>query len=66
MVQTNGINAAPGQARRFGLSLVVLSLVMLLVGIGYTSQFMVGLRHMRRSMTEEGLIHGRERSFQCR
>jgi putative membrane protein len=49
-------SAAP--ARHFGLALVVLGVGMLILGIICHLQFMVGLRHMRRSMTEEGLIHG--------
>jgi putative membrane protein len=47
--------AAP---RNFGLALVALGLLMLILGIVYHIQFMVGLRHMRESMREEGLIHG--------
>jgi putative membrane protein len=31
---------------------------MLVLGIGYHVQFMVGLRRLRESMREEGLIHG--------
>jgi putative membrane protein len=46
-----------GQARRFGLSLIALGLVMLLVGIGYDMAFMSGLRSLRASMAAEGLIH---------
>ena len=48
--------AAP--ARHFGLALVFLGVGMLILGIVYHVQFMVGLRHLRQSMTEEGLIHG--------
>jgi len=58
MAQSNQIAAGNGQARRFGLSLVVLGLVMLLVGIGYDISFMSGLRSLRASMAAEGLIHG--------
>ena len=47
--------AAP---RNFGLALVGLGIVMLVLGIAYHVQFMVGLRHLRESMREEGLIHG--------
>jgi inner membrane protein YidH len=47
--------AAP---RNFGLALVALGLLMLILGIIYHVQFMMGLRHMRESMKEEGLIHG--------
>ena len=47
--------AAP---RNFGLALVGLGIVMLVIGIAYHVQFMVGLRHLRQEMREEGLIHG--------
>ncbi len=47
-----------GAPRHFGLALVVLGVVMLLLGIGYHVQFMLGLRRLRESMREEGLIHG--------
>jgi inner membrane protein YidH len=45
-------------ARHFGLALVLLGVGMLILGIVYHIQFMLGLRHMRASMKEEGLIHG--------
>jgi putative membrane protein len=32
--------------------------VMLVLGIAYHVQFMLGLRHLRESMRAEGLIHG--------
>jgi putative membrane protein len=47
--------AAP---RNFGLTLVGLGIVMLILGIVYHVQFMLGLRQLRESMREEGLIHG--------
>ena len=47
--------AAP---RHFGLALVALGVLMLLFGIVYHVQFMLGLRRLRQSMREEGLIHG--------
>jgi putative membrane protein len=47
--------AAP---RNFGLALVGLGIVMLVLGIVYHVQFMIGLRHLRASMREEGLVHG--------
>jgi putative membrane protein len=47
--------AAP---RNFGLALVALGIVMLVLGIGYHVQFMIGLRRLRESMREEGLVHG--------
>lgn len=51
--------AAP---RNFGLALVGLGIVMLVIGIAYDIQFMVGLRRLRESMRREGLVHG-ETSF---
>jgi len=47
--------AAP---RNFGLALVGLGIVMLVLGIVYHVQFMLGLRHLRQSMRQEGLVHG--------
>jgi len=47
--------AAP---RHFGVALVGLGIVMLVLGIGYHVRFMLGLRRLRESMREEGLIHG--------
>ena len=47
--------AAP---RNFGLSLVALGVLMLIVGIIYHIQFMLGLRHLRESMRRDGLLHG--------
>jgi len=47
--------AAP---RNFGVALVALGILMLLLGIGYHIQFMLGLRHLRESMRQEGLVHG--------
>jgi len=44
--------------RHFGLSLVGLGVVMLALGILYHIRFMLGLRRLRRSMSEDGLIHG--------
>jgi putative membrane protein len=58
LAQQNAIAAGSGQARRFGLSLILLGLVMLLVGIGYDFAFMSGLRSLRSEMKAEGLIHG--------
>jgi putative membrane protein len=37
---------------------VGLGIVMLVIGIAYHVQFMMGLRHLRESMREEGLVHG--------
>jgi putative membrane protein len=45
-------------ARNFGLVLVALGIGMLVLGIVYHVQFMLGLRHVRDDMREQGLIHG--------
>jgi len=47
--------AAP--ARNFGTSLVVLGVGMLILGIVYHVQFMVGLRNQRHVMAAQGLVH---------
>lgn len=47
--------AAP---RHFGLALVTLGVLMLAFGILYHVRFMLGLRKLRESMREDGLIHG--------
>jgi len=43
--------------RRFGEALVLLGIGMLVLGIGYHVSFMLGLRHLRTELKEEGLIH---------
>src|SRR6185503_4834636 len=44
-------------ARNFGVALVVLGIVMLVGGIIYHVQFMLGLRDERRKMKAGGLVH---------
>ena len=51
-------DAAP---RNFGVTLVLLGIVMLVVGIGYHLQFMYGLRHEREAMRAEGTIHAQSK-----
>jgi uncharacterized membrane protein YidH (DUF202 family) len=51
-------DAAP---RNFGITLVLLGIVMLLFGIAYHVQFMYGLRHERDAMRDEGTIHAQSR-----
>lgn len=46
-------------ARNFGVTLVALGIGMLVLGIFYHIQFMVGLRALRRAMTADGLVHGK-------
>jgi putative membrane protein len=48
-------------ARNFGITLVALGIGMLVLGIVYHVQFMLGLRHVRHEMAAEGLIHGESR-----
>jgi uncharacterized membrane protein YidH (DUF202 family) len=47
--------AAP---RNFGITLVFIGVALLIAGIIYHVQFMLGLRHERRSMRSSGMIHG--------
>jgi putative membrane protein len=53
-----GTNSDAGPARRFGIALAALGVAMLIFGIAYHVQYMRGLRQLRVSMTEEGLIRG--------
>ena len=46
-----------GAPRRFGESLVVLGIAMLVVGIAYHISFMIGLRQERTALKADGLIH---------
>jgi uncharacterized membrane protein YidH (DUF202 family) len=43
--------------RNFGTALVLLGILMLVVGVIYHVQFMLGLRELRKEMADEGLIH---------
>ena len=45
-------------ARNFGVALVALGIAMLVVGIVYHVQFMLGLRAERKEMQAGGLVHG--------
>jgi len=45
-------------SRHFGLALVGLGVLMLILGILYHARFMLGLRRLRHSMSEDGLIRG--------
>ena len=55
-VFTGSAGQAPA-ARRFGFTLVVLGIVLLVSGIAYHIAFMHGLRDERERMKAEGLIH---------
>ncbi|HTJ57270.1 MAG TPA: DUF202 domain-containing protein [Devosiaceae bacterium] len=56
--ESNVIRSGSGAARDFGVALVGLGIFMLVIGIVYHVQFMLGLREARREMRQEGLIHG--------
>ena len=47
-----------GQSRNFGISLVFIGIAVLVFGIIYHVQFMLGLRMERKEMTAAGLVHG--------
>ena len=52
------LSARRAAPRNFGIALVALGIAMLIVGIIYHVQFMIGLRQERKEMTADGLIHG--------
>jgi putative membrane protein len=54
----NMISGGGGSARRFGVTLVALGVAMLILGIVFHIQYMIGLRRLRQSMREEGQVHG--------
>lgn len=53
----NNIVTTAHSTRAFGLTLVWIGIGMLALGILFHVQFMLGLRHERNKMKEEGLIH---------
>lgn len=56
-----GAIAGSGAPRNFGLTLVLLGVLMLVVGMVHHLQFMRELRHTRTQMTGDALIHGESR-----
>jgi putative membrane protein len=56
--ESNTLQGESGAARNFGMTLVSLGIAMLVLGIAYHVQFMVALRHLRKEMVREGLVHG--------
>ncbi len=58
MNETNVLNGGQLAAGRFGQALVYLGVAMIIFGIIYHLQFMLGLREERREMVAEGLVHG--------
>jgi putative membrane protein len=57
----NVLESGTHAARNFGIALVALGIAMLVLGIIYHVQFMLGLREVREQMTADGLIHGQSR-----
>lgn len=47
--------------RHFGSALIWLGVLMIIAGIAFHIQFMLGLRHQREDMADEGLIHAQSR-----
>jgi uncharacterized membrane protein YidH (DUF202 family) len=58
MAQAGLVEGMPHAARNFGVALVWLGVAMMVAGIFYHLQFMLGLRHQRRRMCKTGLVHG--------
>jgi uncharacterized membrane protein YidH (DUF202 family) len=58
-LREQGVFTSAAPARNFGTSLVALGILMLVIGILYHVQFMLGLREVRGDMTADGLIHGK-------
>ena len=56
-----GTLAHASAPRNFGITLVLVGIVMLIIGIIYHVQFMLELRRTRDEMTTAGLIHGQSR-----
>ena len=50
-----------GSARNFGVTLVLLGILMLIGGIVYHIQFMLHLRAERADMMADGLVHGQSK-----
>jgi putative membrane protein len=57
-LKESGVLHHSGAGKNFGTALLLLGVVMLILGIIYHIQFMLGLRHVRDQMTEDRLIHG--------
>lgn len=59
--QGNVLSGGTHAARNFGAALVYVGVGMVVIGIVYHVQFMVGLRRERESLTRDGLIHAQSR-----
>jgi putative membrane protein len=57
LAEKNILSGNNHAARNFGLALVYLGIGMVVAGVIYHIQFMLGLRRERRDMAEEGLVH---------
>lgn len=53
----HGVITHAGSSRNFGVTLVLLGILMLIGGILYHLRFMVGLRQERKSLAASDLIH---------
>lgn len=53
----NNVVTTAHSTRAFGMTLVWIGIGMLAFGIAFHVQFMYGLRHERKQMKEEGLVH---------
>jgi uncharacterized membrane protein YidH (DUF202 family) len=58
LAQAGLVTGMPHAARNFGVALVWLGVAMMVAGIFYHLQFMMGLRRARRRMCADGLVHG--------
>jgi uncharacterized membrane protein YidH (DUF202 family) len=59
--KTQGLVTHDAAPRNFGTTLVLLGILMLIVGIAYHIQFMLGLRSEREAMRADGLIHAQSK-----
>jgi putative membrane protein len=57
-LRDNNVITSAHAARNFGIALVALGIGMLVLGIIYHVRFMLGLRHTRTRMVQEGFVHG--------
>jgi putative membrane protein len=57
LAQANVLREGNGTAKSFGLSLVVLGVILLVLGMAYHVNFMLQLRKIRDEMRKDGLIH---------
>jgi putative membrane protein len=60
-LRDQGLLTGAASARNFGTTLVALGIVMLVIGIVYHVNFMLGLRDVRKAMAAEHLIHAESR-----